>query len=286
MFIIKRAVLATALLLAACTNGVPGDFHTTGKRIAILSFAGHQLNALENVKPDQKTLAAAFEKYHSAKAMWESTVTDKDFEISPMRTWKHDISDWGMDAFFVSKAATILESTHEIVPFEWDPADYAEQGTYGFWTDKEKEEVGEIVRRQKGFAAANDIDAYVVILPGTRELTAWDRQSFGVGLTRSFYIESFKDDLPMVDKFYVHALYYIAIIDGRTLKFIAGQPTLEEDLFEDRFRGSPGKTVDAAYWAANYADISPEQKTKIEALLRELISSSMPAALKHLGMAP
>jgi hypothetical protein len=150
--------------------------------------------------------------------------------------------------------------------------------------EEDQEKVGALVRRQKGFSAAKDIDAYIVILPGTRELTAWPRRSYGMGLVRSFYVESLEAGAPMVDEYSVHALYYIAIVDGRTLDFIAGQPTLEKALFESRFRGSPAKMVDANDWAQTYAALSPQQKDNTAALLKELIASSMPDALKHLGL--
>jgi hypothetical protein len=132
----KVAAGLLLLILSACASGVPAEFSGTSKRVAILSFAGHKLNALENVKPSDKSFAEAVEKYRSANAMWESTVTEKDFDISPMRTWQHDIADWGIDDFIVSKATSVLTSTHQIVPFQWDPADYGEPGTYGFWSKK------------------------------------------------------------------------------------------------------------------------------------------------------
>jgi hypothetical protein len=282
----KRAILVVALLLAACTPHKITSSANGPAKVAILSFVGHQINALENGKPSKEALAAAQKKYRSAISMWESTVSKEDFDISPMRSWHHDISDWKMDDFIVAEAASALKSKYQIVPFEWDPTSVPQDDSFGMWHPKDQEAVVDIVRRQPGFAKTRDIDAYILILPYEGDITRFSRPTWGLGIARSFYIKS-NDDAPTIfDEYMVHALYDVAVVDGRTMSFVTGEPARNRNLFEHRFYGFPARLATEAYWADSFQALSPAQKETIQAAFKDLIKTSLPTMLKELDLVP
>jgi hypothetical protein len=283
---LRHAILGIALLLTACA---PHKFTSSANgpaRVAILSFVGHEINALENGKPSQEALAAALEKYRSAISMWESTVSKKDFDISPMRRWQQDISDWKMDDFIVAETAAILKSKYQIVPFDWNRASVPKDDPLDLWHEKGQQAIVDIVRRQPGFATAKDIDAYVLILPYSCDLTSFSRQNYGLGIVRSFYVKSIKDAPPIFDEYMVHALYSVAVVDGRTMSYVTGEPARDRDLFEHRFYGFPARMAEEANWADSYSALSPAQKDMVEAAFKDLIKISMPTVMKSLDLVP
>lgn len=283
---LRYAILCIALLLTACaphkfTNSANGP-----ARVAILSFVGHQINALENGKPSQEALATALEKYRSAISMWESTVSEKDFDISPMRRWHQDISDWKMDDFIVAEAAGILKSKYQVVPFDWNRASVPEDDSLDLWHEKGRQAIVDIIRRQPGFDRAKDIDLYVLILPYSSDLTAFSRQSYGLGIVSSFYVKSIKDAPPIFDEYMVHALYSVAVVDGRTMSYVTGEPARDRDQFEHRFYGFPARLAAQDYWADSFSALTPAQKGTVEAAFKDLIKISLPTVMKSLDLVP
>jgi len=283
---IRYAILGIALLLAACAPHKIANPTNGPAKVAILSFVGHQLNALDNGKPTKEALAAAQKKYRSAISMWESNVSKEDFDISPMRRWHQDIRDWKMDDFIIAEATKMLKSAYQIVPFAWDPTSVPEDDPADFWYEKGQQAVVDIVRRQPGFATAKDIDAYILILPSGSDITRFSRMAHGLGIAHSFYVKSNDDAPPMFDEYMVHALYEVAIIDARTMTFVAGEAARDPDLFEHRFFRFPARMATADYWADSYSALSPTQKSTIEAALKDLIKTSMPTVMKNLDLAP
>lgn len=283
---IRYAILGIALLLAACAPHKIANPTNGPAKVAILSFVGHQINALDNGKPTKEALAAAQKKYRSAISMWESNVSKEDFDISPMRRWHQDIRDWKMDDFIIAEATATLKSKYQIVPFAWDTTSVPEDDPADFWYEKGQQAVVDIVRRQPGFATAKDIDAYILILPSSSEVTSFSRPNYGLGVTHSFYVKSNDDEPPMFDEYMVHALYAVAVVDGRSMSFVSGEYTRDRDLFEHQFIGFPARMATADYWADSFASLSPTQKDTIEAALKDLIKTSMPTVMKNLDLAP
>jgi hypothetical protein len=282
----RCAILAIALLLTAC---VPQKITSPTKgpaKVAILSFVGHQINALENGKPSAEALAAAQKKYRSAISMWEPTVGKKDFDISPMRHWQHDIPDWKMDDYIVAEVAAILTPSYQVVPFEWDRASVPQDDSYGLWYPKAQQGVVDIVRRQPGFATAKDIDAYILILPSEGDITRFSRPTWSLGIARSFYIKSNDDAPPIFDEYMVHALYDVAVVDGRTMSFVTGATARNRDLFEHRFYGFPARLATEDYWADSFQALSPAQKETIQAAFKDLLKTSLPTMMKELDLVP
>lgn len=280
----KKLVVVALLLLCGCATGVNRDHQKNIQKVAILSFAGHSYHAMENVPPTGPALEAALKKYNSAKSMWESTLSDKDFDISALMRWKQDVSDWKLDDFIVEKVGAALAPRYEIAAFEYDPGSYAEDGTFGNFSENHGQELADLIRAQPGFAAAQNIDAYIVVLPSLQEPTIWPRHNYGMGAVKSWYLDGPDDTVTVY--YMVHAFTYVAVVDGRDLHLLAGEVTRDRDRYARRFRGMPGEEVDGGYWAPSFAAMTAAQQQKITDKLKQFLGESLPGTLQKLALLP
>nr|WP_298682779.1 hypothetical protein [uncultured Dongia sp.] len=277
---------ALLLLLGACGTGVSSDFKATTKKIAILSFAGHQFNALQNIQPGTEAVNRQIDALNGTLPIWtEQPGLDKVYAGSQEIRWKHNISDWGIDAFAVTTATALLAPKYQIIPFKYDPTDLTEDGIYIYHssTNKIASSVADIIRAQPSFSTAANIDAFVVLVPGARQVTSFDRNSYGIGITKDFM--AYHDfSVTFEDVNMLHAFYYVVVLDGHSLEQIAWERAVDDVLYQKRFKGNPALFVHAAYWAPSFDAITSSQREMIIADVQGMIRETLPETLHKLGL--
>lgn len=284
-----RKVLVAVLLLAlsACASAVPSELRQNNKKLAVVSFMGNTYNSLQNTKPSTESILQAIDAVNARIPTMDANDFDyADFYVgSQEKRWRHEIVDWRIDQSVVAKASALLDAKYDLIKFDYDPASLDYEGDYVAFTDESSEKFAEVIRQQRGFANAGDIDAYVVILPAQNDFNILDRWSYGVGLTRDFL--AFAPGQQIGDGVYMlHALYNVVVLDGKTFRQLAATVADHETLFQNRFRGNPAVFVDNSYWAESYESLTDEQREKIMARVGEMVDATLPRALQKLALLP
>lgn len=271
----RKFVLALCLLiLTGCSSSVPRELQSGQKTIAVLSFMGARYNSLENTKPSDKSVQQQID-------LGRVDV----YAGSEGRRWTHDVVDWGIDRYAIDAASKLLAQKYRPVDFAFDPADLDYEGQVAVFVHEKAPAIGETIRRQAGYAAAKDVDAYVVLLPAEQDFTIFNRRSHGIGFIRDFL--SFAPGQKNGDGVYMlHALYNVAVFDGHTLELLAVQTAKSETLYQNRFRGNPAVFVDSGYWAESYQQLTDAKRDKIIPQIQQMIDDTLPATLQELDLLP
>ena len=107
----------------------------------------------------------------------------------------------------------------------------------------------------------------------------------GIGMIRDFL--AFAPGQKIGDGVYMlHALYNVAVFDGRTLELLAVQTAKSETLYQNRFRGNPAVFVDNSYWAESYDKLNDAKRDKIVTEIKQMIDDTLPATLQELDLLP
>jgi len=283
----KLFLVACILVLAACSNGVPGDIKSGGKSIAVLSFLGSKYNSLENIRPSNASIEQEYNQLDAAAPTLDaSQIGIGDFYAgSQMKRWTHDVVDWGIDAYAVDAVRKQLGKNYRLVDFAYNPADLDYEGQFAAFVHEKTGKIGEAIRRQAGYAHAKDIDAYVLLLPAEQDFTILNRRSHGIGMIRDFL--AFAEGQQIGDGVYMlHALYNVAVLDAQTFNLLAVAVAKHDTLYQNRFRGNPAVFVDNSYWAESYDKLSPEKRDKIAAEIKGMIDATLPRTLQELDLLP
>lgn len=278
------------LTLAACSSTVPSELRTGNKRLVVLSFMGNSYNALENTRPSDASIQQQYDRMTASLNSMEAG--DYGYwgllDGSEMRTWRHDVTDWGIDRSAVGKTIDLLAGKYQIVEFAYDPASLAYQGDFKAFVNHSSGELAEAIRRQPGFAQVQGVDAYIILLPAQEGFTIFDqRWSYGVGMTRDFL--AFEPDGTYIveDGVYIlHALYNVVVLDGHSLEQLAVVVADHDTLYRKRFRGNPAIFVDKSYWAESYDQFTDAQRQKIVDRVNEMIDATLPGTLQEVGLLP
>lgn len=284
-----RKILVAIMLLAlsACASSVPSDLRQSSKKLAVLSFMGNTYNSLQSTKPSTESILQEIDAISGRTPVMDANDFDyADLYVgSQEKRWRQGIVDWHIDQSVVAKASTLLGSKYDLVKFDYDPASLDYEGDYVAFTDESAEKFAEVIRQQRGFANAADIDAYIVILPAMNDFNILDRWSYGVGMARDFL--AFAPGQQIGDGVYMlHALYNVVVLDGKTFKQVAATVADHETLYQNRFRGNPAVFVDNSYWADSYEALTDEQRRKITAKIDEMVDATLPRALQKLALLP
>jgi hypothetical protein len=275
------------LMLTGCAGGIPRDLQSEEKRIVVLSFMAGEYNSLENTQPSNASIQQEVDRMNAALPTMDAWQVDySDFYAgSQMKRWTHDVVDWGIDQYAVNAVRAQLGKKYRIVDFKYDPADLDYEGDYAAFVHQSTDQIGSAIRRQAGYAGANDVDAYVVLLPAQQDFTILDRWSYGVGMTRDFL--AFGEGQRIGDGVYMlHALYNVAVLDARSFELLAVEVAQHDTLYHNRFRGNPAIFVDGSYWADSYEQVTPAQREKIVARVKEMIDTTLPGTLQKLALIP
>ena len=180
--------------------------------------------------------------------------------------FQYPATQFGIDAFTADAVAKTLAGHYDIRPVKFNPADFAddkitlkdETGTF----DSGKP-IGAVIRAK---AMPNDLDAYVIVTNGGAQIGNSNQTQGGVGMRRQHRL--------LWHDYFVHAIYVLTVVDGRTGKIIA--QTLSPAF------GS--KEVDESYWPFDEDNIPADQAEKVAELVKQAIAESMPEALKSLNL--
>jgi hypothetical protein len=280
----KKLIFCATLLLAACSNKADNDLATGKDRVAILSFVGRQVNALENTLPDLGAVNAQIDRLNARKPLWsERPGLDDIYAGSQMLRWKYDATSWGIDKFVVDKVTALVAPRIKPIPFEYDPADYHLDGTWDAYPYLDGDKIADSVRRQPGYTSQK-ADTYIVIVPGRWHLGIFERPSDGIGILKDFqayYPPEYSDEIYYV----LHAFYNVAILD-RELNLIALERPRDVKSYGWRFKGNPGEFVDVGLWADSFEELTLDQQAQIAEMAKSLIAESLPATLRGVGLIP
>jgi hypothetical protein len=273
-----------AIFLAACSTGVPSNIKAGDSKIAVLSFVGGRFNTLENVRPSPEALVQRWQQLEAQLPIrgydWDDLLA-----VSETKRWEHDIAEWKIDPYVVSLVADALAPSHQVIPFEHRSSDLGFDGLFEYEGKEFAGKVADAIREQPGFATAKDIDAYVVVLPNSWLLMARQRHSYGLGMFRTFM--SYDDSATnRQGSYFLHALYYVMVLDGRSLEMIAGVAARNNDDRQGPLKGHPGKLVDPSYWAADFDSLTSAQTQKLTKEFEALIKESLPHTLQKLELIP
>lgn len=275
------------ITLAGCAGGVPRDLQAPEKKIAILSFMGSKYNSLESKRPSDASIQQEFDKLNAAAPTLDASRIDiGDFYAgSKMMRWNHDITEWGIDRYAVKAVSDQIGKRYHVVDFAYNPADLDYEGDYAAFVHEHVDDISQAIRRQPGYTGAKDVDAYVILLPAQQNFTILDRWSYGIGMNRDFL--EFAEGQKIGDGVYMlHALYNVAVLDGHSFELLAVEVAQNDTLYDNRFRGNPAVFVDNSYWADSYEQLTPAQKDKIVAKVKEMIDTTLPATLQELDLLP
>jgi len=286
--VIRSLVLTFGLmLLAACSSSVPRDLQTGQKAIAILSFIGGEYSSLENTRPSDASIQQRIDQVNAALPTLDARDIDYDdfYAGSQEKRWKHDIAGWGIDRYAVDAVKAQLAKKYRILDFAYNPTDFDYRAQHAAFVHESAADIGAAIKRQAGYAGAQNVDAYIVLLPAVQDFTILDRPSAGVGMIRDFL--AFAPGQQIGDGVYMlHTLYNVAVLDGHTLDFLAVQVARSDTLFQNRFRGNPAVFVDNSYWAESYDKLTDAKRDKITVQIKKMIDDTMPEALRALGLTP
>lgn len=278
---------ASLLLLTACAGNVPRDLQSGQKTIAVLSFVGSKYSSLENTRPSNTSIQQRIDQVNAALPTLDARDIDYDdfYAGSQEKRWNHDVTDWGVDRYAVEAVRARLAKKYRVVDFAYDPADFDYRGQHAAFVHESAAEIGNAIKRQAGYASAKNIDAYVILLPAVQDFTILDRPSQGIGMIRDFL--AFAPGQQIGDGVYMlHALYNVAVFDGRTLDFLAVQVARSDTLYQNRFRGNPAVFVDNSYWSASYEQLSNAKRDKIVTEVEGMIDDTLPGTLSEIGLLP
>ncbi len=239
----KVLAILVAVIVSACSaTQVPTTFGSTTKKIAVLSYAGNKFSTLE----------IAFIAFGN------------DYR-------EDDIADWGVNDHLVQTATKLLSGKFEVVPFHADPNDLQDDDIF---VGTSSSAIAAAIRKSPDFAARQDIDAFVVFVPGDHGLTMTNQISRGMGMTTQ------------IRTYILHAIYDVKILNGRDLKEVAFNLGWEDVPFQEHFKDNPAVYVDKNYWAEDFDALTPEKKKVIAADLEKLADSVMPRLLQQVGLLP
>lgn len=181
-----------------------------------------------------------------------------------MFEYAYPVHDLGIDDFVKAQLAIQLAGRYEIVPVAYDPKSIESTGR-----------LGEAVRKH---VRGEPVDAYLVVARADVAFASSAVVGTGLGVIRG----------PAGSSYYAHAIYGIAIIDGKTYKELAVDygSNPGESIFHGQLRGRPNEEVTEAYWREGEGALPEAQKQLLKPVFERLISRSLPELVRKLKLIP
>ena len=181
-----------------------------------------------------------------------------------MFEYAYAVGDLGVDAFMKVQIATQLAGRYEIVPVDYDPKSIESTG-----------KLGEAVRK---YVRGDPVDAYLVVGRADVAFGGSAVVATGLGVIRG----------PSGSGYYAHAVYGIAVVDGKTFKELAVDygSNPGDSIFHGQFGGRPNEEVTEAYWHEGEVALPQAQKQLLKPVYERLIARSLPDLLRKLKLLP
>lgn len=250
------ALLAVCLSLSACASDRLDATQIAGfKKVAVISVAAEKLTLTE----------VALTAFGNDKS-------------------EGDIAAWGIDRHLNDLLTAQLKQRYQVVPVRYRPSDFSDDkitqplgGGIDYWAP-----LGDAVRTHvAGQPGTAGIDAYIVAVRTTSPVEDTNQYAVGFGVARRYAI--------LTHRYYLHALYQLVIIDGRSFKPLRTIAQYDESpgLFNSASMAyGPTEKVDNSYWADSFAQLSPVQRDKIRRGLVKLVDDSLVGFLTRGGLLP
>lgn len=185
-----------------------------------------------------------------------------------------DVAAWWIDDYVTAELAKVLGTEHEIVPVDYDRG--------AFQADREAF-FNFVTPDQIRTATANNVrgarpDLFVVVFREQIGVGTTGTVAEGLGVLRQPIGE---------DRYYVHAVYGIAIVDGKTNAMLAtlkAVNTAEQTFAFQLLNGAPYDELAAGHWAVENEDVTPAQVEWVRGRVKALFERTLPLTLHRLNM--
>jgi hypothetical protein len=178
---------------------------------------------------------------------------------------------YAIDRYTADIVEKKLAGQYDVRPVAYEPADFQSDKvaiTEGEEALSSKQPIGEAIRAK---AKPSNLDAYVIVTPITAPIGDTNQNARGIGMVRQATIFG--------HRWYSHALYGIAVIDGHSGKIIAWQGKMGP-------RNDSYEKADETFWPEDHDNVPPDQAKKLAAAIKQGISDSMTGALQQAGLLP
>jgi hypothetical protein len=200
------------------------------------------------------------------------------------------IPEWGIDSVIVDGIRAALRERYDVRQVNYDPTAFGRDRIGG---SSGATFISAAVRNHaKPADGASAYDAYVVVWPAERNDTIGNtsEQLPGIGV----YDRNFLG----IETTALYSSCWVTVVDGRSFKTLAeeylrltsleGSEALSRILFNGAAQPSSTQPyfqiVDRTYWAEKFSDLTPAQKINIQAGLKQLVQSEIPATLRYLQL--
>lgn len=246
----RFVVVGLCLLLAACASGPKGP-QGKYRTIGVISAMGDQFHHR------QVSRAASDEK------------------TSPLQPW-------AIDAFVTAQAGALLAKRYQVRPVTAPAGAFAPDKIHFPGERSPQNEtrrpIEEVVRAE---VQPQGLDAYVVLTRGFAPFADTKQIVRGVGVAKA---DRLAEGLT-----YLHALYWITVIDGGTFRIVGDAKALPVAGLEKpqgaaadlpAVINGPAKPTDAAFAVDSLTHLSPARQDRLKRELQELLVDSLPDSLR------
>jgi hypothetical protein len=174
------------------------------------------------------------------------------------------IDAWGIDPFVVGKVRSVLAGHFEVRPFAYQRAAF---DTTGNNFDK----IADAVRAQ---ARSTDIDAYIVVSKGFSQYAGTNQSVHGLGILEHSALGT---------GVWVHALYWITVVDGHTFAVVANASAfpLDQTMLSFEAIKGPSRKVDES-WMPTTLDAA--QNVRLKSAVTDLLDRNLPGTIESLKL--
>lgn len=179
------------------------------------------------------------------------------------------IESWGMDALVTAKASAAVQARFKAVPVKLSPAARAALVPPAFTLfGRSSEHVCDVLRKE---TAGQSFKYYLWVLPGDSAYGATNQSVRGLGIVHQGGVGG--------GKTYVHAIFDVEILDGRTCESIRREipPTTEGGFFTNIH--GPAQEVDGSWMPA---PSTVAQNARLKDTVRSLAGNGLAATLPKL----
>lgn len=247
----RFVVLGLCLLLAACAQGPKGP-QAKYRTIGVISTMGDQ--------------------FHHRQV---SRTTASDEKTSPLQAW-------AIDQYVTNQASALLGKRYQVRPVTFPAGAFAPNKIH-FPDEKSPQHetrrpIEQVVREQ---VKPQGLDAYVVFTRGFAPFADTKHIVRGVGVTKA---DRLAEGLT-----YLHALYWVTVIDGKTFK-IVGDAKAPAVAGLEKPQGAaadvpavingPARPTEASFAVESLARLSGARQDRLKREVQELLVESLPDSLR------
>ncbi len=181
------------------------------------------------------------------------------------------IDAWGIDQFVVNKMRSVLARRFEVRPVAYSKSAFHRDES-AFFRARDEDAIAAGVRAQ---AKASDIDAYIVVTPATIQFGNTNQSLRGLGILERGGLR---------DKFFVYALYQVAVVVGHSFTVIANSPAIivsQDTVLTTMSIRGPAREVDASWMPAT---LDAAHNIRLKSAITELLDRNLPGTIENMRL--